>query len=115
MWNTTPIDLSQPFDISFWMRINGGADGITFTLQNAPGATTLIGTGGGGIAYMSAASPGVTVEWDIYDNGAGFSDIPANHIAIHTNGGLAAIAGPVPALASSAVIGDNICRKADFH
>ena len=36
LWNTSTINLSQPFDISFWIRINGGADGICFVLQNAP-------------------------------------------------------------------------------
>jgi hypothetical protein len=75
----------QAFTNDFTFQLsNPGADGITFTIQNA-GATAL-GDGGGDLGYGSGSIPGiassVAVKFDIYDNdGEG-----NNSTGLYTNG-----------------------------
>jgi hypothetical protein len=44
----------------------GGADGITFMLQNDSSGTAYLGTGGGGLGYSGPAGPSFALCFDIY-------------------------------------------------
>ena len=59
----------------------GGADGITLTLQSA--GPTALGVLGGSLGYAGIA-PSVAVELDTWDNGS--IDAGTNHIGIDVNG-----------------------------
>lgn len=70
IWNTsTQIDLSRTFDISFDLYYGdgssgaGGADGVTFTLQNI--GTSALGGSGGGMGY-DGLSPSVAAAFKTY-------------------------------------------------
>lgn len=118
IWNSTMMDLSQPFDITLrvWHDVHG-ADAIAFVLQNS--GTNAHGAGGNGNGYATAvpasAYPGITpsvaVELDLFfNNVVGVNDISADHVAIHTNGDLsAAAAGPSSAIPNGNPIPDNQC------
>jgi hypothetical protein len=45
---------------------NGGADGVTFCIQNAPAAAAAVGAGGGGLGYGSI-TPSVALALNIYN------------------------------------------------
>ena len=49
-----------------------------------------VGASGGGIGY-SGISPSLGVEFDTYDNGAGFGDPNGNHGGIDLNGNIASV------------------------
>jgi hypothetical protein len=63
-----------------------GADGLTFTLQNA---SNSIGGSGGGIGY-GGIPKSVTVEFDTYQN-TEYGDPSSNHVGINTNGNLVSL------------------------
>lgn len=116
VWNTSQIDLSNPFDYTFDVYLgdnNAGADGIAFVLQ--PLDTGLVETGGGiGYQYIS---PSVAMVIDTWDNGVGSptnpqNDIPEDHVAIMANGSIDHgsadnLAGPEIALVSGGNIEDD--------
>ncbi|MEM7371126.1 MAG: hypothetical protein AAF587_21100, partial [Bacteroidota bacterium] len=105
IWNTTPLDLTNPFDFFFEVNVgcnNGGADGMTFTLQSNNNTTT-IGNNGGSLAY-SGINPSVAVEFDTWQNA---TDPFQDHVAIISNGSVnhaaaTNLAGPVSMLVSGA-------------
>jgi gliding motility-associated-like protein len=121
VWDSTQIDLSQPFDIT--LSINQqpfGADGVALVLQNA--GLNGYGAGGNALGFGNSipATPGyppilnsVAFEVDTWDNSAaGVADIPQDHVAIHVNGNMANTQGtPVAALASGNDITDGLCHQ----
>ncbi len=97
-WNTTKIDLTQPFDMTFSMFFGcnkdplTGGDGMTFTLHNDPRGLNATGAGFGflGIGGSAAESikPALSLEFDTFDATAsgGSNEIASDHIAIDLNG-----------------------------
>lgn len=81
-WLTTPKTVAYGFTSDFRFRLNGGADGIAFVVQNQ--ATNALGLAGGFMGY-SGITNSLAVECDIFDNGPTW-DPNANHIAVHSNG-----------------------------
>lgn len=59
-WNSTPIDLSNNFDMTFkiYLGASGGADGIDFVLQNDSRGLTAIGGNGHDKGYAESSSSG---------------------------------------------------------
>ena len=91
-WSLNPIHLgdnasfSTVFSFNIQKRggLGGGADGLTFTLQNN---TNTTGGAGGGIGYFDIPHS-ATVEFDTYPNEW---DPSSNHVGINTNGVLSSI------------------------
>lgn len=84
VWNKHLIDLSLPFDISLNLNFgsnDGGADGMSFVLQNQ---NTQIISSGSGVGF-TGINPSFGVIMDTYNNGDN-GDPNADHISIHRNG-----------------------------
>ena len=96
-WDPNQWDMSQPFDMTLNLNFgnsNAGADGICWVFQSDPAGLNACGTTGQNIA--GDISNSFIVEMDTYDNGPGFGDIPADHVAINVNGNMGApINGPI--------------------
>jgi hypothetical protein len=98
VWHSIKQQLNEGFSTEFQFRlsniINGGADGFAFVIQNHD-LYAIGGTGGSlgyGIydfsshpPYHEGISNSIAIEFDIWDNYE-FSDPPAPHISIQTNG-----------------------------
>jgi len=85
VWNTTMIDLNNPFDFTFQVYLgtnDGGADGMSFTLQPI---NTSVGGSGGGMGYFGI-TPSVGVVIDTYQNTTPDNDPSYDHISINSNG-----------------------------
>ena len=83
LWNKNKVYLDKDFDISSKVYLgnnDGGADGMTFVLQNQ---SISAGTVGGGVGY-AGITPSFAVEFDTYYNGS-FEPVQ-DHIAIIKNG-----------------------------
>ena len=110
VWNTSLINLNQPFDFTFNVFLgcdDAGADGICFGLQ--PLGTT-IGTSGNGMG-LGGISPSLGIYIDTYQNSTPDSDPAYDHISINANGDVSHtsannLAGPVQASSTSADIED---------
>ncbi|MCB9282569.1 MAG: gliding motility-associated C-terminal domain-containing protein [Lewinellaceae bacterium] len=98
-WDPNQVNFSQPFTkeivYNFGTLDPNGADGICMIFQNSPAGTGACGTGGGGLAALGITNSFI-IEFDTWDNGPSFSDIPQDHASIDVNGVLTAINGPVP-------------------
>jgi gliding motility-associated-like protein len=124
VWDSTQLDLSQPFDIQLSVNLGPntagfGADGIAVVLQSQ--GLNAYGAGGNALGYAAAVpadpfytaiTPSLAFELDTWGNqSAGVADISAHHIAIHRNGNTTvALAGPTAALNTGAIINDSSCR-----
>lgn len=106
VWNSTQINLNQPFD--FWFNVflgckdAEGADGIVFILQTVANS---VGGSGGGMGFGGVV-PSIGITLDTWQNTEA-NDPAYDHIGIQANGQVnhgADLAGPVPASATS----DNI-------
>jgi gliding motility-associated-like protein len=110
VWNNIQINLSQPFDFVFDVRLGcvdaSGADGIAFILQPI---STSVGTLGGGLGF-GGVSPSIGITLDTYQNTSPDNDPSFDHIAIQTNGVISHssaannLAGPVAISSTS----DNV-------
>ena len=82
-----PVSGSFTSDFRFSLTeaagLGGGADGLTFAIQNAGVVATA--ALGGGLGYEGLPNS-VVVEFDTYDNGAFYGDPNDNHVAVHTRG-----------------------------
>jgi lysophospholipase L1-like esterase len=81
------IDDKTSFNTHFQFRLsggdgNGGADGITFMLQNSAAGGTALGTLGGGEGYSTIGSS-LAIEFDSFKSGW---DINANQVSLLKNG-----------------------------
>ncbi|ANE42763.1 lectin-like domain-containing protein [Deinococcus puniceus] len=99
-WYDTRADLDRPFDYTAKVYLgnnDGGADGMTFTLQNSAKGFTAVGIAGQGLAagfdnsLTGEITPSLTIELDTYQNttanGAnGWADPVGDHIAAYLNG-----------------------------
>lgn len=90
-FTASPLTLgpAASFSTEFSFRISssggGGADGLTFTVQNAAAADTALGGLGGDLGY-SGIPNSLTIEFDSWFNDAAFGDPDANHVGTATNG-----------------------------
>ena len=113
VWNTSKINLAASFDYNFTVFLgaaDGGADGITFAMQDSPAGASACGGTGQDIG-MGGVTRSVVVEFDTYNNDyMGYTnDIAADHIAISLNGNInAAVAGPIQASATNVNIEDGV-------
>ena len=94
---TTPVDLSNPFQISFDLFFGEkeeGADGMTFILHNDPRGLRAFGVWGEGMGYGrwdagnpygTSIAPSIAVEFDTYQN-LRQNDPSTDHIAWLENG-----------------------------
>lgn len=62
-----------------------GADGLVFVVQTV---SSSVGGSGGGIGF-SGIPNSLGIEFDTFDNGAGFNDPNGNHVGIDLNGNIA--------------------------
>lgn len=76
-----PLSFSSRFELQITDSRNTGADGITFTVTDAP---TRLGGFGVGIGY-SGISPSIAVELDTWNNG-GIDGGSGNHVGFNRNG-----------------------------
>lgn len=90
-YQLTPISLTSSFSYPFTVNFgcsNTGGEGVAFVLQN--GAWTE-GSSGAGLGYQGV-TPSLSIEFDTRDNETSgqntYGDIPADHVAIQTNGSI---------------------------
>jgi hypothetical protein len=100
VWYSDQIDLTQPFDLLFYMNYgsidDNGADGICFVLQTV--GTNAIGESGGGMGYLNFGTS-LGIEFDTWQNGES-GDLVQDHMAIERDGSIdhnspLNLAGPV--------------------
>lgn len=84
IWDDAQVDFSGPVEVEAIMNFgdkDAGADGICIAFSLTPDC----GEGGGGIGANGI--PGaVIIEFDTWDNGGGWGDIPADHVSVDING-----------------------------
>ncbi|WP_241321806.1 tandem-95 repeat protein, partial [Belliella aquatica] len=94
IWNKNYINLNKDFKANFQLFLgddDGGADGISFVIQNLGNDTPP--TSGGGLGY-SGMTNSLAVEFDTYFNSS-FGDVVDDHVAIHYNSTSGKVAGAV--------------------
>lgn len=119
VWYSEQINLSNPFDISFYMNFGAndfnGADGMVFVLQQI--GVNALGINGSGMGFQGFNNS-FGIEFDTYSNnadpttGQNMNDPLFDHVAFLRNGDVNHasannIAGPVQASATSQNIEDN--------
>jgi hypothetical protein len=91
MWYKLQHNLNKPFNVKGQLNFGadpGGADGLTFVMQNN---CLSAGSGGGGLGYSGMPGQSIAVEFDTYQNIAGTgaelnNDPTYDHIAFEKNG-----------------------------
>ncbi len=84
VWNTSMIDLTEPFEISLTLNFgnnDGGADGLSFILQPI---SSGVASDGSGVGY-EGITPSLGVVFDDFENPA-YGDPAADHMSMHKNG-----------------------------
>ncbi|MBI3141283.1 MAG: gliding motility-associated C-terminal domain-containing protein [Bacteroidetes bacterium] len=87
IWDSTKLDISTSFDISFNLRFgcnNPGGKGIAFVLQNDNAGLKALSTNSGGMGYQPSILKSMAIEFDTQNDGT--NDVANDHIAIHQNG-----------------------------
>jgi flagellin-like hook-associated protein FlgL len=85
IWSEEKVNLRHDFTLTAKIYLGdnpGGADGITFTIQNSPDGTHALGWTGGNLGYAVIPNS-IAVEFDTFKNGG---EINGNHIAFDING-----------------------------
>jgi hypothetical protein len=86
---------------------DGGADGLTFTLQNNAAGLSAVGNPGWQLGIGPLTNT-LIIEFDTFDNGTGAGDIAADHVAIDVNGNIATpVAGAIQASSTQPNIEDG--------
>jgi gliding motility-associated-like protein len=89
-WYPIPIDFSQQFELElalyFGTNDADGADGIALVFQTF-GPDRNCGGSGSGMGAQGISNSFI-VEFDTWNNGAFFGDLPQDHIAIDINGNI---------------------------
>jgi hypothetical protein len=83
VWSDQKISLNSAFEVEIELYFgtnDGGADGITFSLQSQ---SNTVGTAGGGLG-IGGITPSMITEMDTYQNG-NYGDPAYDHIALTTN------------------------------
>ena len=85
-WSENQISLLSDFSLEFDVYLGAidanGADGIAFAFQDDPAGNGAIGEFGGALG-VGGLSPAVAVEFDTWNNGAGYNDIADDHTMIY--------------------------------
>jgi hypothetical protein len=94
---TSPLGPSNSFSSFFQFQITAsggigdedgpGADGLVFVIQTV---SNNVGASGGGLGYQGI-SPSLGIEFDTFNNGAGFNDPNGNHAGIDLDGNIASV------------------------
>ncbi|MBK7338038.1 MAG: hypothetical protein IPJ00_18580 [Saprospirales bacterium] len=97
---TPPGHFSLPFTrqivYNFGTLDANGADGICMVFQNQPCRDRRMRNRRWSLGRPRGITNSLIIEFDTWDNGAAFSDIPQDHVAVNVNSVPMAIAGPVP-------------------
>jgi len=94
IWSPSPLDLANDFDMSFEVYLganDGGADGMTFVLQENSNGIGDIGHSLGYEPPVSNTNPisnqSIAIELDTWNSAPTVaSDVPYDHIGISSNG-----------------------------
>jgi PKD repeat protein len=94
IWSPSPLDLANDFDMSFEVYLganDGGADGMTFVLQENPDGIGDIGHSLGYESYVGNPNPisnqSIAIELDTWNSAPTVvSDVTFDHIGISSNG-----------------------------
>jgi len=90
LWNNSQISMNKNFDFTFYTNQNGGADGLTFVIQNT-GINAIGGSQGSDMGYYTAPNgnfaQSIAVEQDIYNSGtgSGYYDSSGSHMSLVKN------------------------------
>lgn len=94
VYHDQPTRVASGFSTTFEFQItqttNGGADGMTFIVQNSADGLAALGDDGSAMGYAENSSPGsaiencLVVEFDTWSSG--FGDVDDNHVSVHTGG-----------------------------
>lgn len=86
-WHRFKQPVSGGFETDFTIQFSdpqgGGADALSFVIQNT--GLDAVGVSGGGLGYQGIANS-LVVEFDTWDNGGGAGDPNGNHVAVHSAG-----------------------------
>lgn len=112
VWFDSLANFTHPFHMEIDLYLgadDAGADGITFSLQNA--GTAVLGGAGGGMG-IGGVTPAFSVEFDTYQNGG---EPAEDHISIFYNGGQGnVLVAPVSASATAPNVEDGDAHRVVF-